>query len=682
MAGERILIVEDESLIVFDLRRRLKGFGYEVVGSCSNGADAIELCRIEKPDLVLMDIMIEGVIDGIETARRVLAEYGVPSIFLTAYADDTTLQRSKVASPLAYLIKPYKERELFTTLDVALDKLRIDLKIRDQERWLGAILNSVSDGLLALTADLKIHYANPAGAALLGQEPETLVGEFHADVFSLCDEETLIPLRVIGQEQEREGTVFFHQCLLQTTEGSLYHVEGSLSKVHFDRMPVAWVLTLRDVSPVRHLSQKLEFQATHDALTGLLNRREFTSILSSVYLKKVKEGVSCFMVYLDLDQFKVVNDTSGHLAGDELLRQVADLLSAQKDQSLTAIARLGGDEFGLVLEGCGQEEALEKAWVLKHSLANHEFVWQGDRFKTKASIGVIPLSGAYEDVKSILAAADDACYQAKEEGGNRIRLYSREEDVFLKRRGEMTWIHRLQHALENDRFVLYHQLIRPLQPGSTLRPKTEILLRLRDDDDQLISPAEFIPAAERYNLMPPIDRWVISHALAGWNQFQATVSDKPLMCLNLSGQSIADPNLVSFIKNEFKKNKLDPADFCFEITETAAIATLSLALDLISDLKALGCRFALDDFGSGFSSFGYLRNLPVDDLKIDGAFVKAIDTDAVNFAFVEGIQKISKVMGLHTIGEFASTQSIVDTLVGLGVDYGQGYALAKPVPLF
>ncbi|MEI8093275.1 MAG: EAL domain-containing protein [Spirochaetales bacterium] len=681
MAGERILIVEDEAVIVFDLQRRLKSFGYTVLGPCSSGAEALAVCEADKPELVLMDISIEGPMDGIETGRRILEQFRIPSIFLTAYSDDKTFERAKTADPLAYLIKPYKERELFTTINIALFKTRADAKIRDQERWLSAILNSVSDALIAFTPQLEIHYANPSAAALLGISPEELVGRPQAEVFSLLDEETLIPLQLLEQTQDREESLFFRRCLLQASDGSSYHVEGSLSKVHFAKMPVGLVLTLRDVSPLRKLSEKLEFQSKHDALTGLTGRKEFTALLADVYLNKVKAGTSCYMLYLDLDQFKLVNDTSGHLAGDELLRQVAELLKAQRDQQLTALSRLGGDEFALVFEDCNQEQALEKAWVIKHAMGSHEFVWKQTRFKIKASMGLIPLSGPYDDVKSLLAAADDACYLAKEEGGNRIRLYSSEEDVFQKRRGEMAWISRLQHSLENDRFVLYHQPIRPLSPTSGLRPKTEVLLRLRGEDGRIIPPSEFIPAAERYNLMPQIDRWVVSHAMAQWERFQATQTDKPLMCLNLSGESIADPNLVSFIKNELKKNHLDPADFCFEITETAAIATLSQAVELITDLKAIGCRFALDDFGSGFSSFGYLRSLPVDDLKIDGAFVKTVDTDEVNYAFVEGIQKISRVMGLHTIGEFAASQAILDTLIAIGVDYGQGYALAKPEPM-
>ncbi len=681
MQGERILIVEDEKIITFDLQRRLKSFGYDVLGSCTSGTEALEFCARERPDLVLMDILLEGDLDGIETGKILLERYQIPSIFLTAYSDPNTLERAKVAQPLAYIIKPFKERELQTTLDVALYKSKADARIRDQERWLGAILNSVSDALVALTPDLLVHYANPTAAALLDIPPSELAGQALKSLFSLLDEDTLIPLPLFLGEDARETTTYFRQSLLQTAEGTIHHVEGSLSRVKFDRMPVGWVLTLRDVSSMRRLSERLEFQAKHDSLTGLANRKEFTALLTEVYMKKVTAGTPCAMLYLDLDQFKLVNDTSGHLAGDELLRQAADLLRQLQDQNLTSVARLGGDEFGIIFENCTAEEALEKAWMVKHKLNSHEFLWQQTSFKVKASMGLVNLDPGFEDVKTVLAAADDACYLAKEEGGNRIRLYSREEDAFQKRRGEMTWIAHLNKALENDRFVLYRQSIEPLSPNSGLRPKFEVLLRLLGDGGGIIPPSDFIPAAERYNLMPQIDRWVIKTAIERYPALVGPGTDRPVMCINLSGESIADTNLVSFIKHEFKKSGVDPQDVCFEITETATIANLGRALELIQDLKAIGSSFALDDFGSGFSSFAYLRNLPVDYLKIDGVFVKNIDTDAVNFAMVEGILKISRVMGLKTIAEFAATESVLETLRKIGIDYAQGYALSRPEPL-
>ena len=389
MHGERVLIVEDEKIIAFDLQRRLRSFGYDVVGSCATGAEALAFCAEQRPDIVLMDIMLEGDLDGIETSKILLDKYQIPSIFLTAYSDPSTLERAKAAQPLAYIIKPFKERELYTTLDVALYKSKADTKIRDQERWLAAILNSVSDALVALTPDMKVHYANPAGAALLGIPPSELAGQPLKQLFTLLDEDTMIPLPLF-EEDDREATVFFRQALLQTNEGMVHHVEGSVSRVKFDRLPVGRVLTLRDVSPVRRMAERLDFQAKHDALTGLVNRKEFMALLGEVHLKKVATGTPASMLYLDLDQFKLVNDTCGHLAGDELLRQAADILKQLRDQNMTSLARLGGDEFGMVFEGCTSEQALEKAWVIKHKLGSHEFVWQNTAFKIKASMGWWP----------------------------------------------------------------------------------------------------------------------------------------------------------------------------------------------------------------------------------------------------------------------------------------------------
>lgn len=677
MQGERILIVEDERIIAFDLQRRLESFGFEVAGSVSTGAAALDACARRRPDLVLMDIMLEGDLDGIETARLLLERYQVPSVFLTAYSDAATLERAKAAQPLAYIIKPFKERELQTTLDVAVYKSKADARIREQERWLSAILTTVGDALIALTPDLRVHYANPAADALLGSATGTLAGQPLKSLFSLLDEDTLIPLPLF--DHDGEHTLYFRQTLLQTAEGTMLHVEGSLSRVKFDRMPVGRVLALRDVSAVRRLADKLDFQARHDALTGLANRKEFTSRLADVQLKRAAAGVPCSFLYLDIDQFQLINDTCGHLAGDELIRLAVEILGQAKDQSVPLVARLGGDEFGLIFE-CASDEALAKAQALKHRLNAREFVWQETAFPLKASIGLVPLQG-FTDVKSVFAAADDACYLAKEEGGNRIKVYSVEDAAFQKRRGEMTWIAELNRALEQDRFRLYRQAISPLDPDAGLRQKYEVLIRLAGDQG-LIEPADFIPAAERYNLMPQIDRWVIRNAMVRWKTFVTGAGrDRPMLCVNLSAESMADPNLAPLIKHEFYKNQCDPADFCFEITETATIGNMSRAVALIRELKAVGSLFALDDFGSGFSSLAYLRNLPVDYLKIDGVFIKNIDTDPVNYAMVEGIQKISRVMGLKTIAEFAATESILSTLRTIGIDYVQGYALSKPEPL-
>ncbi|NNM53962.1 MAG: EAL domain-containing protein [Spirochaetales bacterium] len=676
---ERILIVEDEKIIAFDLQRRLKAFGYDVVGNCATGAEALLLAEEEKPDLILMDIRLEGPLDGIETSKLIFSQWQIPSIFLTAYSDEATLERAKLAQPLGYLIKPFKERELLSTLDMAMYKSRLDAKLRDQERWVSSILNSIADGIIAIDLEQKIHFANPAALEALGLPSESVLGQPVKAIFSLLDEESLIPLRFPEQDTSTETSYSFQNALLQTAMGQVIPIEGRISQVEFDELPIGQVLALRDVSILRVLKQKLDHQAKFDALTGLLNRREFTALLTSVWQEKVQNKIPCAMLYLDLDQFKLINDTCGHLAGDELLRQVAEILRRSQDSQTTAIARLGGDEFAVLFENCSAQEAFDKAWMLKHQLNGHDFVWQTASFQVKASLGLIALTPDYGDSRHLLAAADDACYLAKEEGGNRIKVYDLADQNFRQRRSEMTLISQLGRALEENRFVLYWQEIRPIDPSKGYHPKIEVLLRLRANDGTLIQPSEFIPAAERYNLMTQIDRWVVRNSIAHYAK--RVEKSPPVYSVNLSGESVADTNLLSFIKHEFKRYNVSPTNFCFEITETATIANLTAAAGFLGELKALGCSLALDDFGSGFSSFAYLKTLPVDFLKIDGAFIHSIEHDKVNLAMVRAMKTISETMGIQTIAEFVINEAVFNIVRDIGVDYAQGYVLGLPQPL-
>lgn len=683
LMSERILVVEDEQVIAYEIQRRLSSFGYTVLGSVSTGVEAFEKAVKERPDLILMDIMLEGDLDGIETSRRLWVEYQIPTIFLTAYSDESTLDRAKEAQPLGYLIKPFKERELYTTIDLALYKARLDKKMRDQERWLAAILSSVGDAVIALDKDLNIHYVNPIAAQLLGGSAAQFQGLKPQEIFTLVDDDTMMPIRFLPPPGERadQNPVFFKQALLQLSDGQVIHIEGSLSRIQLDSLPIGQVLIFRDVTQLKHLSQKVEHQNRYDALTGLMNRKEFTYQLTKRFLSSESSLKPAVLMYLDLDQFKVINDTCGHLAGDELLRQTAEIIRRLKDNNVLAMSRLGGDEFAVLYDDLDLTQALERAWVLKHTLNSHDFLWQNNSFKIKASMGLIPVGAPFDDVKTILAAADDASYLAKEEGGNRIKVYETQDETFAKRRGEMRWINRLTRALETNGFTLYSQAIEPLDGSRGLVRKVELLIRLIDEDGTIFQPAEFLPAAERYNLMPQIDRWVIRTALSAYRPTLETRGEPTMFCINLSGESVADPNLVSFIKHEIKKHNLEPGSVCFEITETAAISNLEQAINFIKDLKSVGCLFALDDFGAGFSSFAYLKSLPVDYLKIDGIFVKNLDNDPISYAMVEASAKIGRVMGLQTIGEFAVNAAVLARLREIGIDYAQGYEVGRPEPL-
>jgi len=385
------------------------------------------------------------------------------------------------------------------------------------------------------------------------------------------------------------------------------------------------------------------------------------------------------VLYLDLDEFKLVNDTCGHAAGDELLRQIGALLRPRLRDGDT-LARLGGDEFGVLLEHCTPPAAARIAESLRTTISEFHFVWKQRPFKVGVSIGLVHLNDGARTLAQVLSAADAACYVAKEKGRNRVQTWSSESDELLLRRGEMEWVNRLHTALADDRFCLYAQPVATVRTGIGPPPYTELLLRLQDDQGAIVPPMSFIPAAERYHLMPAIDRWVVGTALALIAEHAAAgVLDQLGTCaINISGASLSDDGFLDFVQDQFVRNGVPHAAVCFEITETTAVTSLSKAIDFMSALRGCGCRFALDDFGVGVSSFTYLKHLPVDYLKIDGAFVKDLLHDPVDRAMVEAINRIGHLMGKLTIAESVENGGVMEALRDIGVDYAQGFGIAVP----
>ncbi len=426
--------------------------------------------------------------------------------------------------------------------------------------------------------------------------------------------------------------------------------------------------------------ERATYQASHDDLTGLINRRHFEHRLQ-LAVQSAAEGRQHAFIYIDLDQFKIVNDTCGHSAGDELLRTLAGLLQSRLRTGDT-LARLGGDEFGVLLENCPPGPAATIAENLRATVDDFRFCWQGNNFAVSLSIGVIDFSGAGMTVSEILAAADTACYIAKESGRNRVHVGHRDDHDISHRQSEMQWIGRLRQAMQQGRLHLYNQKIIALdKDAGNTGAHFELLLRLHDEEGKLVPPGAFLPAAERFGLMPAIDRWVISSAFGNFHQLHADPDEALELCaINLSGASVSDPELLPFILRELELHRIPSSRVCFEITETAAIANLSQATVLINELRAAGCKFALDDFGSGMSSFAYLKHLPVDFLKIDGGFIKDMLSDPADAAMVEAINNIGHTMGLKTIAEFVENDAIRAWLESLKVDFAQGYGIGKPVP--
>ena len=448
----------------------------------------------------------------------------------------------------------------------------------------------------------------------------------------------------------------------------IINIDGSLRE---------WVGVVNDISERKIAEEQLTYQASHDNLTGLINRHEFerrTKRLLSSSKQSNHEHALCFM---DLDQFKIVNDSCGHAAGDELLRQLTSVL---KDvvRKRDTLARLGGDEFGVLMEHCSLDAAHRVATSLHTAIQDYEFSWESHMFKVSVSIGLVAITETTPSVIELLKDADAACYMAKEKGRNRIHVYHAEDTEMVQRHGEMQWVERLQKALEEDRFLLYAQAIVPL--GSNTNKHYEILLRMVDDNDDIILPGAFLPAAERYNLVSNIDYWVIKHAFSVLANNLEFLNQIEFCSINLSGQSLTDSKILELIVDQLDESRIDGNKMCFEITETTAISNLSSAMKFISTLKDLGCQFALDDFGSGLSSFAYLKNLSVDYLKIDGMFVKDIADDPIDYAMVKSINEIGQVMGMKTIAEFVENDTIKGMLEEISVDFAQGYGIEKPQP--
>jgi diguanylate cyclase (GGDEF)-like protein/PAS domain S-box-containing protein len=563
-------------------------------------------------------------------------------------------------------------------LDVTERKLYEEALFREKESA-QITLQSIGDGVITTDAKGVIDYLNPVAEALTGWRLEDSQGRAIEEIFRAFHEETCEPLEnpLAVAIRRTRSIKSVRPMLLIRRDGNEIYVESTASPIRDGSGAVSGgVLVFHDVSEARELNRRLSYHASHDVLTGLVNRREFENRMERALKSAKARETSYALCCLDLDQFKIVNDTCGHSAGDALLGQVGALLKS-KVRWRDTLARLGGDEFGILLESCSLDEAMRTAEALREAVKNFKFTWEERTFRLGASIGVVPISADNADVASVLSAADSACQAAKEAGRNRVHSFEENDIDLMRRRREMQWAARINNALEEGRFELFRQTIMPLQktePGAHY----ELLLRMRDEAGKIVAPDQFMTAAERYGITPSIDRWVIENAFR-WLVSEADEREKLTMCsINLSGQSLGDDKFLPYVIDQFHRSGLDATKICFEITETAAIASFSQANRFIQALKELGCKFALDDFGTGLSSFGYLKHFPVDYLKIDGSFVKEILHDPIDREMVRSINEIGHLTGKQTIAEFAENQEIINMLQSLGVDYAQGYGVSQP----
>jgi diguanylate cyclase (GGDEF)-like protein/PAS domain S-box-containing protein len=560
------------------------------------------------------------------------------------------------------------------------DRKRAETRVFEEKERAQVTLQSIGDGVITTDADGNIDYINPVAQDLTGWDMRSARGKPVTDIMMIVNEHTRASCENPVVRCLKEGRIITlpENSVLITKNGEEIPIQDSAAPIR-DRIGniIGSVMVFHDVSKESRLFRQLSYQASHDTLTGLINRREFENRLVGA-LEHIKGNAeeTHALLYVDLDQCKVVNDTFGHQAGDALLRQVSELIQTQI-RSTDVLARLSGDEYGILLERCSKERAVEVAEGIRGAIEGYRFEWQDSFTTVRCSIGVVLVTRENkDDVAGLMSSADVACYSAKDMGRNQVHFY-RDTDASL-RHEEMKWVSRITSAVEEDRLELFFQPIIGIGNNGKSRRHYELLLRIRDEGGELVGPDQFIPAAERYNLMSTLDRWVIHEALSQLADRSEDGEAKYTIAINLSGTSLSEDRFLDFVIDELGKQKLPQGAICFEITETAAISNLARVVHFMQALKKLGCKFSLDDFGSGLSSFTYLKNLPVDYLKIDGQFISNVADDNVDESMVRAIHEVGNAMGIQTIAERVETKQVLDKLGALGVEFAQGYYIARP----
>jgi diguanylate cyclase (GGDEF)-like protein/PAS domain S-box-containing protein len=570
-----------------------------------------------------------------------------------------------------------------TLADITTRKLA-EIQLAEEKEKAQVTLQSIGDAVLTADADARVEYLNPVAEQLTGWSAGEAAGRPVSEVFQVLNEVTRIPIEspILRCLREDRVVELPEPALLVNRRGQEISVQDSAAPIR-DRTGrlIGAVMVFHDVSHERRLQRALTYQATHDALTGLINRREFEARLGeALQSARDSESLRHVLLYLDLDQFKVVNDTCGHEAGDRLLKQVTSVVQT-RIRTTDTLARLGGDEFGVLLHECTLGTAHRIAEGLRQAIRDYRFVWQDRVLKVGVSIGLAEITGESETAATVMSAADVACYSAKDSGRNRVQTY--EQGRAPERHREMQWVSRITRACEEDQLVLMCQPIVPIRASVERQRKFELLLRMRDENGELVQPSEFIPAAERFNLMPAVDRWVVRQACARLAHRRADTGARArfTLSINISGTTLNDEQFLDYVINEIAGADLSPGALCFELTEAGAMTSLAAATHFITELRRRGCTFALDDFGSGLSSFMFLKNLPVDYIKIDGQFMHNVNHDRIDRSMVEAIVQIGETMEIGTIAERVDSAQVLARLADIGIQYAQGNYIGPPLPV-
>ena len=561
-------------------------------------------------------------------------------------------------------------------------RVRIQGELYESEKRFRSTFVSAAIGMMLLDKNWNIIQANKAACNMLGYKDDDLENNSLLQVVYFEDRE--VSVNKYSKLLDGEIDDFKIEQRYVRKDGEIIWALSTVSGVFDEDGEFLYAIAQAlDITQEYRLSKELSYQASHDVLTGLLNRREFEINISRVWEQACNshdEGIHHILCYIDLDQFKVINDTCGHIAGDEMLRQIAGVLTDNL-RNHDHIARLGGDEFGVLIEHCNIDDGIRLADNLRQKIEELQFFWDDNRFKVGASIGLVEINNRSNSVIELLKQADSACFAAKDLGRNRVNVYRPEDENLVQRHGEMQWVSRIQKAIDEDRLILHAQPIVPTNNVSN-GLHLEVLLRLQSQNGELIPPGAFLPAAERYGLAIPVDTWVFKNVLKWMQENRMFVEEHINICaINLSGATLSDSSFLDMVIDEISETSIPSHKLCFEITETAVIANLSQASKFIRALRSKQCKFALDDFGSGLSSFAYLKSLEVDYLKIDGMFVRDILRDPIDYGLVRSIHEMGKLMGKITIAEFVENDQILEKIKEIGVDYAQGYGVGELLPL-
>ena len=721
LAAASVLAVDDNATIRRAIAMRLTAKGFNVV-TADGGEQALAAVNRQEFDLVLLDLQMPGM-RGDEVLRQLRHRYSetqLPIIMLAASDDKNDIAKTLELGANDYIIKPGDLPVLIARIKTQLSLKATTAQLLRHQLARAASADaplSTFDGVprtarsfdatwptetarapthtdtlehryhllydnmpmtcFTLDRDFKILFANKFGVQFLGYQAHELTARGLTSLYAESDH--ALAEEYLRGVLEQPGRLHRWEIRRVKKNGDRVWMRETARLI--GRGADALILmTCENIDDAYQLAEKLSYHASHDELTGLANRKVLEERLARVIDSAHSEYSQHSLAIVDIDQFKIINDTCGHAAGDELLKQAARIVKNAVRKRDT-VARVGSDEFGVLFEDCALAAATETVEAARKALADFQFEWQGTAHHISASVGLVALDHDCEGVAAALSMADTACYAAKDAGRNRLHVYHADNIRVVSRHGEMRWATRINDALRDNRFELSLQAIAPIGDIATPGDHYELLIRMRDERGELVLPAEFLPAAEHYNLAHKLDRWVIEHALH-WLHANPLLRDRLFLCgINLSGHSFGDDSVLQFILEQLDQYADIASKLCFEVTETAAISDIVNANRFITTLKSRGCRFALDDFGSGFSSFAYLKNLAVDFLKIDGAFVRDIAHDSIDLAMVRSINEIGHVMGKQTIAEFVEDQQTLEILRTVGVDYAQGYAIGRPLPI-